>query len=173
MEMDQSFTEKDRIESLKAGVIGAIALGLAFAGLSLLHVLWRHTPLATLGFIPIYGIGLEGLISGAIALVSGFLFGVTYRYIVRTDDNPHLKAGAVGAFGLVRGLSQVDIGLLLHGNRWLLLLLVGESMAMMAIAQVVMDWSFRQQWIQPFGQTVADTPEAGTGTHDASDTIAY
>jgi hypothetical protein len=39
------------------------------------------------------------------------LFGVTYRYIIQEDSNPQLKAGAVLAFGLVRGLTVLDIGL--------------------------------------------------------------
>jgi hypothetical protein len=149
--MDASLTVEERIESVKAGAVGAIALGLAFAGFSLLHVVGQQTLLAMSEESLIYGVGIEGLVSGAIALLSGFLFGVTYRYIVREDRNPHLKSGAVGAFGLYRGLSQADVGVLLHGNPWLLGLLVGESMIMVAIAQVILDKCIQQQWIRPFG----------------------
>jgi hypothetical protein len=144
-------TVQERIESFKAGIVGAIALFLGFLFIVAGHFLWRYTPLASSGFVPVYGIGSEALVSGAIALFSGFLFGVTYRYIIRTDDNPHLKSGAVGAFGLIRGLSQADVGLMLHGNRWMLALLVGESLLMVAIAQVIVDWSLQKSWIRPFG----------------------
>jgi ammonia channel protein AmtB len=48
------------------------------------------------------------VVNVAIASISGFLFAVTYRYIVRDDQNPHLKSGAVSAFGLVRGLAQIQ-----------------------------------------------------------------
>ncbi len=144
-------TLQERIESLKAGLAGAIALFLGFLLVVAAHYLWRYTPLASTGFVPVYGTGGEGLISGAIALFSGFLFGVTYRYIIRTDDNPYLKSGAVGAFGLIRGLSQTDVGLMLHGNRWMLVLLIGESLLLVAIAQILLDWSIQKSWVRPFG----------------------
>ncbi|MEM9451575.1 MAG: hypothetical protein AAGA75_24000 [Cyanobacteria bacterium P01_E01_bin.6] len=165
--MDSSFTTEERLESLKAGMIGAIALGIGFGLFSLLHLLWRQTPLASSGFVPGYGVGIEGLVSGAIAMVSGFLFGATYRYIIRTDDNPHLKSGAIGAFGLIRGLSQADMGLLLHENRWLLVLLLGESMAMVAIAQVLLDWSIQQKWVRPFG--ISSQPSSPVSAPHAAD----
>ena len=38
------------------------------------------------------------------------LFGVVYRYAVRTDKNEQLQQGAVGAFALVRTLSSVQVG---------------------------------------------------------------
>ena len=37
------------------------------------------------------------------------LFGVVYRYAVRSDPNPQLKLGVVGAFALTRTLNLVDI----------------------------------------------------------------
>ena len=142
--------QQERLESFKAGVIGAIALVFGFLLMVGVHLLWRHIPALSKSFVPVYGIGLEGIASGAIALVSGFLFGVTYRYIIRTDTNPQLKLGAIGAFGLIRGLSLLDMGIVLHGNRWLLALLVGESMVMMAIAQMILDWSMRRSLLRPF-----------------------
>lgn len=165
-----NLTVQERIESLKAGGVGAIALFFGFLVMVGGHYLWRYTPLAASGFVPVYGIGGEGLVSGAIALFSGFLFGVTYRYIIRTDDNPHLKSGAVGAFGLIRGLSQVDVGLMLHGNRWMLALLVGESLVMVAIAQITLDWGIRQSWVRPFGASLQPlTPPAFPSTAPSPD----
>jgi len=31
-------------------------------------------------------------------------------YLIRSDKNPQLKAGGVLAFGLVRGLTQIELG---------------------------------------------------------------
>jgi hypothetical protein len=52
-------------------------------------------------------------VSGAVASVNGLLFGVTYRYIIRSDKNPQLKAGGILAFGLVRGLNDLHFLILL------------------------------------------------------------
>ena len=125
----------ERIESLKAGGLGAIATTIGFSLLAL---------------IPIQPIALPLLeVQEAIALVTGFLFGVTYRYIVRQDDNSHLREGAVLAFGLVRGLAQVESSLmaqpLLAGT------VVLESVVMMAIACVGLEVAMRRGWLKPFG----------------------
>lgn len=41
--------------------------------------------------------------------MSCFLFGPVWRYAVREDlENPHLRSGVVGAFGIVRGLSEAQ-----------------------------------------------------------------
>jgi hypothetical protein len=66
---------------------------------------------------------------------------MTYRYIIRTDRNHHLKSGAVLAFGLVRGLAQVEVTdfaldrLLLNG------VLVVESLLVFAIARYALDYA--------------------------------
>jgi hypothetical protein len=78
------------------------------------------------------------------------LFGVTYRYIIRTDVNSHLKSGAVLAFGLVRGFAQVEVGLSLQGTLEALALLATESIVMFAIARLLLDWSLQQGIVKPF-----------------------
>ena len=40
--------------------------------------------------------------------LSLLLFGIVYRYAVRSDDNPMLKQGAVGAFAITRAVSQLN-----------------------------------------------------------------
>jgi hypothetical protein len=50
------------------------------------------------------------LLSLASALACCALFGVAYRYVVREDGgNPHLRGGAVAAFGLVRAAGGLDM----------------------------------------------------------------
>ena len=90
----------------------------------------------------------------AIAGASGFLFGVTYRYVIRRDRNPHLNSGAVLAFGLVRGLAQVDttLGGVLDGTTSVLTLVVMvlESIVLFAVAGRMLDWAMARDWIKPF-----------------------
>jgi hypothetical protein len=37
------------------------------------------------------------------------LFGITYRYAVRKDNNPNLKQGVVGSFAITKALSFIDV----------------------------------------------------------------
>ncbi|TVQ58749.1 MAG: hypothetical protein EA366_06120 [Spirulina sp. DLM2.Bin59] len=84
---------QDRQASILAGLIGAMVYGLLNVCLLLL---WGKLPLP-----PLPGHDLTGL-TLAIALGTGFLFGVAYRYTVRGDRNPHLWQGVVWAFSGVR-----------------------------------------------------------------------
>lgn len=90
-------------------------------------------------------------VSGAIAWLSGFLFGITYRYVIRTDQNSHLQEGAVLAFGLVRGLGQVDVGLKFQQSLlWPFVVLGVESILLFAIARFTLDWAISNGWVRPF-----------------------
>jgi hypothetical protein len=161
--------ERERLESVKAGVVSAIAAGSAFGLLAWGHAglgsLWLHDPnwgllrLETSLLDPWASPKLvEWLVGVAIALVSGALFGITYRYVVREDENSHLRSGVVLAFGLVRGMAAVQ-GRLGSGPLWALgsgplwvetVLVGGESVVMFAIAQVVLAWAMGKGWVLPF-----------------------
>ena len=93
---------------------------------------------------------LQRLIQVIIAAISGFLFGVTYRYIMRSDRSFHLSSGAVLAFGFVRGLGEVEIGLNTQNNGLLFTVMVVESILLFAAAQVMLDVALKQGWIKPF-----------------------
>lgn len=138
----------ERLESLKAGIIGGFSLGLAFVITSLLNTLVLAKYFPTLLSLHI-DINWLWLCSGAIAGLCGLLFGVTYRYIIRTDKNPQLKTGAVMAFGLVRGLTQVEMGL----NSTTVLpfvVLAGESILWFAIAAIAVDIAIQLGWVKSF-----------------------
>lgn len=131
-----------RIASIKSGLIGAIAVG--------------TTALFTLGFatlpnVPLNAPGtmLSGFVNLAVAISSGFFFGVTYRYIVRQDDNLHLGSGAVGAFAMVRSLSIIESLWSDEFSPLLWLLIAGESFLWFAIARYALDFAIRKNWIQP------------------------
>ncbi|MHC5829829.1 MAG: hypothetical protein ACYT04_81365, partial [Nostoc sp.] len=89
-------------------------------------------------------------VSGAIAFFSGLLFGVTYRYIIRSDKNPQLKAGGVLAFGLVRGLTQIELGWNSHSTILPFVVLAFESVLWFAIAAIAVDIAIKLRWLKPF-----------------------
>jgi hypothetical protein len=117
----------ERLESLKTGIISGFSSGFGF----LLTILYSPTS----WWIGAISIG-----------ISGFLFGVTYRYIIRTDDNPQLKSGAVMAFGLVRGLAYPD-------KIQTTIALTAESIFCFAIAATILNFSIQKNWIKPFPES--------------------
>ena len=142
---------QERIESLKAGLLGAIACGITAILLSLLvGTIWPELypsnlqSSLSLGPLPWQTLGW------AIATLTGFLFAVTYRYIIRQDPSSHLRSGAVLAFGLVRGLAQVETAWLLESEVVLILWMLGESLLLVAIARVVLDLAFNQGLLKTF-----------------------
>lgn len=148
--LSTEITLAERLESLKAGLLGALAAGLMFGVLTLGHR-WLSFRVAPLEALSIGTTGWLVLISGAIAVISGFLFGVTYRYIIRQDQNPHLKDGAVLAFGLVRGLAIAEEHL--HEPIALLPLvaLEIESLVLFASVRLVLEKALAAGWLKPFG----------------------
>jgi hypothetical protein len=131
----------ERIESVKAGSLGGIAAGMSYC-------LVMTVDKFLLGGYSrsLVSLGLEL----TIAIVSGFLFGVTYRYIIRTDRNDHLNSGAVLAFGLVRGLAQVDVSEFELSQIWIDGLIVGKSILLFSIARYTLDYALAASWILPF-----------------------
>jgi hypothetical protein len=150
----------ERIESLKAGIIGGLcllcALGLitaiAQAGTArsaiARFIINPYLQLLSLTYAGVLDSSL--IFSAAIAGFSGFLFGVTYRYIIRQDDNPHLQSGAVMAFGLVRGLAQIDMGLNFNNTLTPAIILAIESLLGFFVTAKCLDLSIKWGWLKPF-----------------------
>ena len=136
----------ERIESVKAGIVGAGAFAVAESFFLLTKSLFTNLVLNNATTIAIDWIWSIELAIGA---VSGFLFGVTYRYVIRSDRNSHLNDGAVLAFGLVRGLALIERNLVLSE---LLSLggLVLQSIICFAIARLVLDLAIERKLIKPF-----------------------
>ncbi|MEH2393617.1 MAG: hypothetical protein V7K21_18800 [Nostoc sp.] len=84
----------ERIESLKAGIIGGLSVCFAFANASLLNTLVLAKYFQTLACLQ-SDLNWHLWVSGAVASFTGFVFCVTYDYIIRFDKNPQLKAGGV------------------------------------------------------------------------------
>ncbi|MBD2414421.1 hypothetical protein FACHB389_08120 [Nostoc calcicola FACHB-389] len=142
----------ERLQSLKAGIIGGFFLFSSFAITNLLKtfVLAKYFPiLASLKS----DVNWHLWVSSAVAIFTGFLFGVTYRYIIRTDKNPQLKSGGVLAFGLVRGLTQIELGWNSHSTIWPFLVLAAESLLWFGIAAIALDIAMQLNWVKPFPST--------------------
>lgn len=141
---------QERWESLKAGMVGAIAAGLLFSLFTLVEtkILTLYLPASLSGCSRSWGTPF--LISLAIAMLAGFLFAVTYRYVIRQDQNFHLGSGAVMAFGLVRGLAQVDVGVQAQVSPIPLVIMVLDSVLLFAGLRLVLDWAIAQGWLKFF-----------------------
>ena len=145
----------ERLESVKAGLVGALTASVIFGALVLAHR-WLSLRFAQFAAWSFGADSSRLLIGGAIAALSGFLFAITYRYIIRQDQNPHLKDGAVLAFGLVRGLALVEGTLhepiaLLPSALLPLILLGAESLLLFSGTRLVLDSALADGWLKPFG----------------------
>lgn len=149
--MNSSFdlTDAERIESLKAAILGGLSLTLTYCAIALLHLLLLPTQSHTLSLLE-FQVNITLLIKVAIAFLSGFLFGVTYRYAIRDDQNPQLKVGVVFAFGLVRGLAVIEGQPDITDTFWVWGILVIESLIEFAIARFTLDWAIQRRWVKPF-----------------------
>lgn len=137
----------ERIESLKAAVIGAVAATLV--GLvTVSSTVWLNEEATDFGTRLSHLINWSTLFHLGSAGFSGFLFGVTYRYIMRQDRNVQLKLGAVLAFGLVRSLAQLETTL--TASDWLIGLRGLESLLMFGLAALILDQLMLRGWIKPF-----------------------
>ncbi len=131
----------ERIESVKAGSLSGLATGIGYGAIEILdRLLFSGQSLSILSL----GLAVP------IAIASGFLFGVTYRYIIRTDRNDHLNSGAVLAFGLVRGLAQVDVSGWDLAEIGLNGLAVVENVLLFTIARYTLDYALAVRWVLPF-----------------------
>jgi hypothetical protein len=139
----------ERIQSVKVGVFS----GFALSAIALLILFFNNFLLVTNFslFTPLQITYPQDLLfSLATAWTSGFLFGVTYRYIIRDDSNPHLKDGAVLAFTIVRSLALIEGAVKLTNNFAYLMILALESFICFTFARFAIDSAFNRQLLQRF-----------------------
>ena len=138
----------ERIESVKAGILGAASFALAESTIIAISILAAN-------FVREYNLNQTIVVDWqlwiqlAIGAVSGFLFGVTYRYVIRNDRNSHLNDGAVLAFGLVRGLALVESNFTLSALLASLFLII-QSVICFAISRSLLDFALARKLIKPF-----------------------
>ena len=129
-------------------MVAGVAAGIVAAVLLLVH---RVPSLGWGTAIASIASGLSGStfwVSAAIAGISGGLFGITYRYAVRQDENFQLKAGVVLAFSLVRGLALVNVAAAVSLRGWPFGVAIAESLLMFAAAAVMLEIAQGQGWVK-------------------------
>ncbi|GBG66861.1 hypothetical protein CBR_g70738 [Chara braunii] len=145
MQIDEN---RERIESGKTAAVAAVAGLIA------------SLPVAVNEELPLTAI----IFTEVVVAISCALFGITYRYAVRRDaGNIELKSGIVAAFGLVRGLAQLDSTVQLFQSssspmqaevfRQQLLksgLDIGEGIILMAFAAAAIEICQRNGYLHPF-----------------------
>jgi hypothetical protein len=147
----------DRIESFKAGFLGAIASVFAFFAIALLHHFLQN--ILTVQLISSFELGSPFILLIKLGMIgfSGFLFAVTYRYIVRRDRNSHLKSGAILAFACIRSFGAIDrdlpaLTLLpLVPIALAIAILLLENIAWLVIVQSILETAIQHKWIAAFG----------------------
>ncbi|MBE9046899.1 hypothetical protein IQ255_21250 [Pleurocapsales cyanobacterium LEGE 10410] len=139
----------ERIESVKAGIVSATAFAITELIIILTNSFVFDSMLTPEQGKLVVMLDYPWLRLLAIGAISGFLFGVTYRYIIRDDRNSHLKDGAVLAFGLVRGLALVE-GNSTNFGLLSTLLIVIYSLVCFTIARLVLDLAIAYKLIKPF-----------------------
>jgi hypothetical protein len=130
----------ERIESVKAGLLGAVAFAIAEI-ITFSCRIWVFQTSPWMGNIQL-------ILQLAIGAIAGFLFGVTYRYIIRDDRNSHLNDGAVLAFGLVRGLAAIESNITIFD--WSMVITVVQSLICFTFARWLLDIAIARKIIKPF-----------------------
>ncbi|XP_071706949.1 uncharacterized protein [Rutidosis leptorrhynchoides] len=141
-EKQAMYKNKERLESVKAACISAIAGTLASLPFSLAEVTETSQLILPLG----------------ITLFSCALFGVTFRYAVRRDlDNFQLKTGTSAAFGFVKGLAtlgggpplELEVGSVLS-HAFNGAVYVSENLLIFLFAAVGLDFCIKLGILSPF-----------------------
>ncbi len=141
--------ETERIESIKAGILGGFCFVIAqfFCWLLNYFILLKRWD-----FFAIFEVklGLNLAMEVSILFFTGLLFAVTYRYVIRSDDNSHLKDGAVFAFGFVRTLVFWELNNNLSENILPLIIFAIETIFAFLFTRLVIDFAFDKQLIKKF-----------------------
>lgn len=140
----------ERLESARAGALAGFTFAIVVAIATSLNN-WAASSLQL------------GILTGVRAtwayfvpdFLSGFLFGVTYRYAVRGDRNSFLKDGVAGAFALVRTLAAVEAA-----ERWSVAVPWAiASFAAFFACRYLLEWAIARQWVRPLLSGDREEPE--------------
>jgi hypothetical protein len=87
----------EKLESVKAAVFSAVGGSLAVIPYAIIKGALMH-------FNSEWEFNIDGLL-----ILTAPLFGITYRYAIRRDNNPNLKQGVIGAFVITRAVATVKV----------------------------------------------------------------
>ncbi|XP_045820500.1 uncharacterized protein LOC123913715 isoform X1 [Trifolium pratense] len=155
--------DEERLESLKAASISALV-----GTFSWLPICFAQSTNTT-----------QLLLSLAINFISCALFGVTFRYTVRTNlDDFQLKTGVAAAFAVVKGLAILSAGSLLELNfesllsyAWDGTIYVSENLVIFLSAAISLDYCLKTRLLSPF--PIDRTDLISLGDNDFSSRFNY
>ncbi|KAI0514298.1 hypothetical protein KFK09_010333 [Dendrobium nobile] len=134
--------EVERLESIKAASISSIVGTLASLPLSL----YQATSFTVFA------------LHTTIIFIGTALFGVTFRYTIRRDiDNFQLKTGTSAAFGIIKGLAEIEAGKPVELNLGSFVshsihgaVSVSENIIIFTAAAIALDFCFKMRLLSPF-----------------------
>lgn len=150
---NDKFSMVQRLESIKCVIVGALTGGIAITPVAAIH------DIVLLSSIPQWEFDTD---TGSIEAA---LFTIVYRYCVRTDSNPMLNQGVIGAFCITRTISRIHVpsycsaiplncGAPIGYLDWSMIqegLWSGlESVALFGCAAYAMDYCFQKGYISKF-----------------------
>lgn len=150
---DNKFGMAQRIESVKCGVLGALCGSIAVAPVAYYHYSFLQDTMAQFEF------------TTDMAALQGALFAIVYRYAIRNDSNPMLNQGVIGAFVVVRTLSNIRVsdtcsaiplqcgeplGYLNYDMLAQAAIQGAESAVLFGAVALAMDFAFELGWITKF-----------------------
>jgi hypothetical protein len=126
---------QERLESVKTGILGAFVFTIAYFLVKIINIIFNN-----------FNNHQINIFSFVIAFSTGFLFAVTYRYIIKNDENLHLKDGAVLAFAIIRTLGlEFDLDQVFEVT-----LLGIENFFYFLITRYSIDLALKNKWIKYF-----------------------
>jgi len=162
---NNKFDMTQRIESVKSIALGALSGGLAVTPIAYLHYVTFATAVSSIASSVSGGIAQWEFVTDMSSIEAG-LFAIVYRYAIRkNDNNPMLNQGVVGAFIIVRSLSNIHVtdscqsiplrcGPPLGYFDWNMIEQGAwngiESVALFGAAALAMEFAFQQKWISKF-----------------------
>ncbi len=125
---------QERKASIKTGILGAVVFSIAYFLVKIINILSHNLS----GEINIFNL--------IISLTTGFLFAVTYRYIIKNDENPHLKDGAVFAFAIIR-----TFGIEFNFDDIFTIMILGiGNIFCFLVTRYSLDFALKNNWIKYF-----------------------
>ena len=169
------FSPTERLMSIKAAVLSGALAVLAWVIIAIVNAITGDWGLDTQGLalerLPTYWFDLGAWCQIGLTALTGGLFGITYRYVVRSDRYGHLGEGALLPFALTRSFGSIETILGLHQSSTLTLpldtvaelgqpialyaalvcvVIVFENLLLFAIARTGLMIALDRHWISPF-----------------------
>ena len=169
------FSPTERVMSVKAAALSGGLTIFAWGIIAIVNAVTGDWGLDTQGLslerLPTDWLDLGAWCQIALTGITGALFGITYRYVVRGDSNSHLGEGAFLAFALTRSFGSIEtiVGLYQTSTSTLALatleelgqpialyallvcvVIALENLMLFAIARTGLILALRRNWITPF-----------------------